>query len=62
MIIYIMTKWLIIKNKKLNILHFFGFGEPIWVFLVLLRKLEYIKNCKNGFIWKIYFKIIYFFI
>lgn len=48
------------KDKKLNILHFLGFGETIWVFLVLLRKLEYIKNSKKGILWKVYFKILYY--
>lgn len=48
------------KGKKLNILHFLGFGEAILVFLVLLRKLEYIKNCKKGILWKVYFKILYY--
>lgn len=47
------------KNKKLKIIHFLGFGEAIWVFLFLLRKLEYIKNCKKGLFWKFYFKFLY---
>lgn len=47
-------------NKKLNFFHFLGFGEALWVFLVLLRKLEFIKNCKKGIFWKIYFKLIYY--
>lgn len=49
------------NNKSLNILHYLGFGEAIWVFLVLLRKLEYIKNCKKGILSKIYYKILYYF-
>ena len=47
------------KFKSLNIFHYLGFGEAILVFLVLLRKVEYIKNSKKGFLWKFYYKFLY---
>lgn len=47
-------------NKKLKIWHILGFGESLWVFLRILRLLEYIKNCKKGIIWKIYYKFVYY--
>ena len=46
-------------NRSLKIVHYLGFGEQIWVCLSLLRKLEYIKNCKNGILWKLIFNFIY---
>lgn len=48
-------------KKSPTYLNFLGFGETIWVFLILLRKLEYIKNCKTGILWKIYFKLLYYY-
>jgi serine acetyltransferase len=47
------------ENSSLKIVYYLGFGEQIWVFLSLLRKLEYIKNCKGGLFWKIIFNFIY---
>jgi glycosyltransferase involved in cell wall biosynthesis/acetyltransferase-like isoleucine patch superfamily enzyme len=47
------------ENSSLKIIHYLGLGEQIWVFLSLLRKLEYIKNCKSGIFWKIIFNFVY---
>lgn len=47
-------------GKRLRIFHIIGFGETIWVFLSLRRRLEYIKNCKSGLLWKIYFRVLYY--
>lgn len=44
-----------IKRKKPNF-----FGNHIWKWQRLLRKAEYLYNCKRGFFWRIYYNYIYF--
>lgn len=49
------------EHAQLKVIHYLGLGEQIWVFFSLLRKLEYIHNCKKGFVWKILFNLLYLF-
>jgi serine O-acetyltransferase len=47
-------------NKKIKFIYFLGLGENIWIFLIFLRTLEYIKNCKKNLYWKLIYRILYF--
>ncbi|WP_346355423.1 hypothetical protein [Azotosporobacter soli] len=36
------------------------FGDEIWKFQRLLRKAEYLKNCKSGLFWQLYYQYVQF--
>lgn len=37
------------------------FGDEIWRFQRLLRKLEYYKNCKNSYFWRSFYLLLLFY-